>query len=330
MAPKLSETDLAMMTEEERQGFLDEDLVEEGEPGVDAGDDDDDDVGGDNSAGDKPDDEAGGDGDDDNDDDDAAAAAEAAKIKADEEASPAAAAAAAEAAKADGVADAGGDGSDTPDPNEKQPSWIVPNDLKEKLEDIDKKRDELAQKFDDGELTAQELREQLKPLDKEFRDIDSRLLRADIAKETAIEGWKDTVSGFFDVHAAYKTSDVLRGMLDAEVRRLQAEAINPLNPKILDRAHANIADEVKKAFGIDLPMSKKDHDKTADKPPLKAKARDEPPPNLGKVPAADATDADDGGEFSYLDRLSEKDSVAYEDALSKLSPAKLDAYMQRG
>ena len=206
----------------------------------------------------------------------------------------------------------------------------MPNDLPVKLDEIDKKREELATKFDDGELTAQELREQLKPLDKEYREIETRKIRADIAKENAIDGWKDTVSGFFKENTAYESSEVLRDMLDKEVRKLQATAVNPLNPKLLERAHKNIAGEVKKAFGIDMPV-KKDETKGEDgKPKPKPKPRDEPPPNLGKVPAADATDADDGGEFAYLDRMRDKDSVAFEAELAKLSPAKLDAYMAQG
>jgi hypothetical protein len=51
------------------------------------------------------------------------------------------------------------------------------------------------------------------------------------------------------------------------------------------------------------------------------------PPNLGTVPAADITDADDGGEFAHLDRLAAKDSVSFERELAKMSPDARDRYL---
>lgn len=333
MAPKLSAEQLALLSDEEREGLLDTDLTEEGEPGSEADDEDDDAAGGDDTgSGDDDDDTGGGDDADAGDDEDSGDAGDG-KDETDGADKAAAAADDAGAAAAD---DAGADdGGDDADADEQPPAWIVPNDLPEKMEEIDKKRDELAAKFDEGELTAVELREQMKPLDKEYRDLERRQDRAELAKEQAIDDWKGEVSAFFDENTAYKSSEVLRDMLDKEVRRLQAEAVNPLNPKLLERAHKNIAGEVKKAFGIDMPTDKGKKDdpgKTGGKktPPKK---RDDPPPTLTNVPAADATDTGDGGEFAYLDRLAEKDSIAYENELKKLqsrSPEKYDAYMAQG
>ena len=55
--------------------------------------------------------------------------------------------------------------------------------------------------------------------------------------------------------------------------------------------------------------------------------RREIPPSLSGVPAADATDADDGNRFAALDRLADKGGVEYEQALAALSESERDAYL---
>ncbi|MDQ0135695.1 hypothetical protein J2T08_003616 [Neorhizobium galegae] len=323
MDPKFSEAELALLTEEERQGLLDEELQDDG-----AGDEDGDDdaAGGDTAGGDDGADASHTDEDGDDDDDSGAADDAAAKAATD----AAAAAAAAAAAKETPAATE----SEAQEPEERAPRWIVPGDLDEKLQAIDSKREEIAKRFDEGELTAEELRAQLKPLDTEYRTIERQQIKAEVARETALETWHDDVSSFIGQHQQYK-SPVLASMLDAEVRKLQVEAVNPLNPKLLEKAHANIAEQVKAAFGIETPNpkpapdpGKKTGGKAADaaaKPA--AKARPDLPPNLGNVPAADITDADDGGEFAHLDRLAAKDSVSFERELAKMSPDARDRYL---
>jgi hypothetical protein len=323
MDPKFSEAELALLTEEERQGLLDEE---------DDGEGDDDAAGGDAAGGDADADADAGDTGDGDDDDTGAADDAAAKTAADAAAAAAAAAASPDAAGDDTKSDAGAVIED--DPNDRAPKWIVPGDLDEKLQAIDSKRDEIAKKFDEGELTAEELRAQLKPLDAEFRTIERQQIKAEVARETALETWGDEVASFIAKHQQYK-SPVLNSMLDAEVKKLQVEVQNPLNPKLLEKAHANIAEQVKAAFGIETKTTKPDPDpgkktggKAADaaaKPG--AKARPDLPPNLGNVPAADITDADDGGEFAHLDRLAAKDSVAFERELAKMSPDARDRYL---
>ncbi len=322
MNPKFTEAELALLTEEEREGLLDDDIVDDD---ADADGDDDDAAGGDAAGGDKAADAGDtGEGDDDGDDDTGAADDPAAKATAD-----AAAAAAAAALETPAAAEEAGQ-----EPEERAPKWIVPGDLDEKLAAIDSKRDEIAKKFDEGELTAEELRAQLKPLDAEFRAIERQQIKAEVARETALETWQDDVSSFIAQHQQYKSA-VLAGMLDAEVRKLQVEAVNPLNPKILEKAHANIAEQIKTAFGIEPNPKPDPKDDPAKKNGGKAAAAAKPaeksrpgmPPNLGTVPAADITDADDGGEFAHLDRLADKDSVAYERELAKMSPEARERYM---
>lgn len=330
MAPKFSEEELSLLTEEERLGLLEEEEDDEG----DAGDADDDDnaAGGNNIAGGDSDD---GDADAVDEATVAAAAAAAAATAAPEAA--AATAAAAAAAAGDGattVLDPGADVGGTViehDPNERAPAWMAASDNDAKLKAIDDQRDEIAKKFDDGDLTAEEMRAQLKPLDSEYRTLERAEIKREVAREAAVEGWMENVGGFLDANPQYK-SGAFNALLDTEVKRLQSEAVNPFNPKILERAHANIAKQVKDAFGIEAPAGKTT-DKKQDAAAAAAAAKPAPkprpdmPPNLGAIPAADITDADDGGEFAHLDRLAAKDSVAFERELGKLSPEAQNRYL---
>jgi hypothetical protein len=129
-------------------------------------------------------------------------------------------------------------------------------------------------------------------------------------------------------HPEYTKSKYLRDALDAEVRQLQSTSVNPLNPKILAKAHAKIAGEITSAFKpADPNPAGKPTGKQAD-PGKPAKKRDDPPPTLAHVPASDPTDADDGGEFAHLDRmLSKNDSLGYEKALAALPEAKREQYL---
>lgn len=308
MDPKFSEDQLSQLTDEEREGLIDE------EDGDDGGDE----AEGDNEA------DAGGDVD-----------------KGDE-------------GEGDGIdAEAGADGTDAPlaeqnaatpsvddpghpntlpssteeaaTPTEHRPRWLENTDIDEKMSAIDKQRDELATKFDEGELSATEYRQQLKPLDDEFRTLDRQKTKLEVQKDNDLDTWKSDVDTFIAKNSQYQ-DPTLQQMLDTEVRRLQTTATNPLSPSILQQAHKAISDRISKAFNVKADNPKPD---TATGKTASAR-RPEPPPTLRNVPAADQVDIDDSGEFAELDRISTRDSVAYEAALSSLkksNPAAYDRYM---
>ncbi|EHK57642.1 hypothetical protein [Allomesorhizobium alhagi] len=309
---KHDEEDLEMLTDEEREGLL-EDADDENGDDAGAGDGDDGDKGddeadaGDGKKGD--DDDAGG---DDAGGDDADAAA---KAKAAEEAKATADDATAAAAAKDKGEDAGDDDAEPEKPQQALPEWKAPADAKTKLDEIETKKDEIAQKFDDGELTAKEMRAALKPLDDERDQIKEQLLKAALSSESAIDTWKQrTVPDFIKSHPEYKPGTIRYRALDAEVRALQAEAdgSGKLSAAILAKAHQKIVSELG-----EVPGSKKVEDRDKNK-------RRDLPPNLANVPAADLTETDDGSEFAYLDRL---DGVEYEKALEKLSDEKREQYL---
>ncbi len=312
MVDKISDAERALLTEEELEGLLeDEDAdgdEDDGDGGDGAGDAGDTNVGdgtGTPDEGGKPnadpaaaDTQPGA---------DASAAAPTAAPVAAAEPDPAVAAPAEEPA-------------DPP----RTPAWVVPAEVGERIKAIDAERDRLAVEFDEGALTAAELRERQRALENERDDLRTRQISAQVALDTAKSTWlEQSVPTFLRENPQYR-NPVLNQALDAEVRKMQVEAVNPFDPKILEKAHAKITGELTQALNIkkDPPPPLPTDPNT--KPTTK---RPPPPPTLAHVPAADITDADDGGEFAYLDRLADTDSVAYERELAKLSPEKQDRYL---
>jgi hypothetical protein len=213
------------------------------------------------------------------------------------------------------------------------PNWTVPADTDAKLKALDAKDAEAETKFEAGELTNAEYREQVRAIDKERRSIEGAKLKAEIAAETKAAVWaQQTVSGFLDAHPIYGQNETLFGALDIEVRKLQASAADPFSPSILTKAHAKVQAAFSAIGGPkEAPAAEKPKadTKPAPKVPekqIEVKPRDPAPPSLAKVPAAEV-ESTDGGKFAYLDRLQVSDYEGFELALSKLSPADLNAYL---
>ncbi|WP_331373785.1 hypothetical protein [Sinorhizobium chiapasense] len=313
MPPKFSDADLDGLTEEERDGLLDETVVDQGlesAGGDEAGDDVESDAGEgavDDGADDNADDKAGADSDDKAAGDDTAVG-DTGDTGAD----------AGEAGADDDVA-AGED-----EEEEKPASWILPADINDKIKTLDEERDRIVASFDDGDLTAKEMREKMRPIEQQLDELKDLRTTATVTKNIAIETYKtQTVPAFFKDHPQYKPGTVLHSMLDTELRKLQSASKDPLNPKHLQKAHAVLDEQLRAALG--QPVQKKADNpagKDTGKPPKR-----EVPPTLANVPAADISDTDDGGEFAYLDRLANKDIEAYERELGRLSDEKRDRYL---
>lgn len=205
------------------------------------------------------------------------------------------------------------------------PQYQVPADAKDKIKNLDAQLDELAKKFDDGELTATEYRQQMGPLESEKQDLRELLLKQSLSMDSQVATWTNvTVPKFLGDHKEYEPGTPLYNALNDEVKRLQAESDNPFNAAFLETAHRNVQASIRKSLG--LPPLPDETKKTATAPAAKR----EIPPTLARLPAADIAEAADGGEFAYLDRLADKDPLAYEEALAKLPQDKLDAYLAAG
>lgn len=197
----------------------------------------------------------------------------------------------------------------------------VPENVDAKLAEITTQKGSLLDQFDNGDITAKEYQLQLDALNKQERQIERQIERAETAaemeKQRLQNDWNTTCNSFVDRNPIYKDNQRLYKALDAEVRELatKPETANWSGQKFLDEAHKNL----KAAFGFQDSAQASDTKRKA--PPQR-----ELPPNLAKVPAADVEDTN-GGRFAVLDRLANSDPVAYEETLNKMSAAERDAYL---
>lgn len=301
--------ELALLTPEEREGF-EEDVENDDEPELD---------------------------DDGNpivvaeteEDDDAeviaAAALEAAKVKNEPSRDDGGAAEAAQA-----LLDAAA--ADEAEPPRAQPVPLiraeVPADIDAQKAAIETQRDEIAQKFEDGDITAREFQAENRKLDKQDNDLDWLVRKAELSAETTQAQteatWYKSTSDFLADHPEIMKNELVYNAFDAVVRKITGDKANHglSDRKQLEKAHAEWAE----ALGITAAPPPKDAKAKEAAAKLAAKGKRELPPILGTVPAATASETDDG-KYAALDRLIETDPLAYEAALAKMSPAESDAYL---
>lgn len=202
--------------------------------------------------------------------------------------------------------------------------WRPPEKAQERLDDLAQQRRQLAEKFDEGEVTGVEYREQMETLEEQQRELREGILKASINRETAEAYWGQvTVATFLASHPGYVPGTPAHAALDLEVRKLQVETNNPFDPNILEKAHANIEASARVLLGLPAKPTKDE--------PKPGAAKVKPggpviPPTLGGLPAADIEEVDDGGGFAALDRLT---GVAYEKALAAMPEADRERYLAR-
>ena len=202
------------------------------------------------------------------------------------------------------------------------PLAALSDDDAKRMAAIDQELDAIAEKFDEGELTAKEMRTQQKTLLSELDALKDKRTVANVARQTAIDTWYGvTIPVFQATHPEYKDGTVRHKLLDTLVRELQIASTNPTDPKILATAHGQIVAEFGPAKGAAPP--KKGNGKGNGKP----KPQRETPPNFSAIPASDQTPVVSANKFARLDKLKGAD---YEKALAKLSPADREYYLQGG
>lgn len=250
----LSAEDLAMLTDEERAGLLDD---EDEDDDQDVDDADDDDTGADGKADDKGD-ENGADGDD----------------------------------SQDAGADKDGEGEDKlDDPIKPTPLFKaeLPADIEAKRTALDTQEDDLVKKFDEGDITFAEYNKELRSLNRERADLDRAELKAELAQEAqqsqVEQTWQTTANTFVAEHPLISKNETTWSSFDAIVRRVTAETMQKgeqPSRRDLEKAY--------KQWTEDLGIA----DAGIQKSQPKQKKQNIVPPNLGKVPAATANDTDDG------------------------------------
>jgi len=192
----------------------------------------------------------------------------------------------------------------------------APQDAEARLTEIQTKKDELINQFDDGDITAKEYQQQLDALAKQQRDIEFAVNKAEMAaemeKQRKYNEWVGTVNGFLNDNKVYRENPRLYKALDQEVKDVSAtpEAANWDGNQILAQAHKNLVE----AFGLKQPAKQ---DNGGNKPNI--------PPTLGKIPAADNNDMN-GGRFAALDRMG---PVELEEALFNMPESERLAFLAR-
>lgn len=281
----LSDDELASLTEEERAG-----LLEDADEDVPYGDDDDD-------------------GDEGGSDTGKAAAEDA---KADKEKT---------AAEGDDAGD--GESEDADPPQREQVPLIradVPEDAQATLDSIKERKAALIDQFDQGDLTAKDFQAQVDALAEEAETIKLAVFKANLSREMTenakLDNWYKDASDFIKDHPEIRSNELTYSSFDMVVRKVTGDDANAglSNQKQLALAHKLWSEQL----GIKTTPAKADP-KPDPKPERKV------PPTLGRVPAADISETDDG-KFAVLDRLMDTNPLAYEARLAKMSAAELDEY----
>ena len=292
---KLTEEELALLTEEEREGYLADDEDEDGEGDEDQG---------------NADEGAGGEeGDDDP------------TLAVDDPAT---------APPAANPQD-GGEGSDQGDGAEleeqlmPQPKPLfnadLPADIEAQRTALDEKEAAIDQQYDEGDILFTEHKQALRDINKQRNALDRAELKAELAAEayqTQIDNsWQASQEAFFSAHPEFKIDNEAKWAAFDQLVKNETKSVLDKGGVVgvpeLERAYT----KYKQAFNIEAASPKQA------KAPA-SKNEGVVPPNLGKLPAATANDTDDG-KFAHLDRL---EGVAFEDALAKLSDAQRDEYLR--
>lgn len=298
----LTDDEMALLTDEEREGLEESDTIE-----TDEGDD----LDGDDDAG-------GDDGDGEDDDDDVEVPGEADPAPEVDE-PPADTPAIVEPPVVDE------DDDDQPVVRPLAADRIDEQAVQAQLAEIAEKRDALADKLDDGELTTKEYTAQIEALADEKNKLTNALARQQERDEAAVTSWYGTVEKFAAQHPELKLNDTRWMSFDTVVRRVTSDQTNAAlsDRKQLQKAYEIWRDEM----GYVEPV--KEGATPAPKPAKAAKPKPELPPTLQNVPAADLSTTDDG-KFSHLDALMNKNDVlGYEAALGRLSDAEQEDYLSR-
>lgn len=198
----------------------------------------------------------------------------------------------------------------------------APDNADELMSQLAQEEEALAQKFDDGDITAREYRDSINKLNDQRDEIKWATREANLAskmqRQAEENAWHKDVQEFMTTTAANITkSQAAMVAFDEVVKKVTADPANASlsNRAQLDKAFKVYNDEMSAAFGI-----KQDQQPAAKAPAPAQKAQRNIPPTLAKVPAAESENLD-GGKFANLDRLAAMDPAAYEAAVAKMSEA---------
>ena len=192
-------------------------------------------------------------------------------------------------------------------------------------EEIRNSINELDEKFDSGDIEAQDYRTQM-------RDMERRLIKAEVKEEinteTSEQAWENAQERFYNQgggeNAIFRDNAMIRGAFGAALEELYADndaAGKPHNWYLEEAAR-----KVREATGIPGPGGK---DKEPPSPPTpqntgRGKGAKDVPQTLAGAPAANANDTG-GDEFAHLDAL---EGMDLEKELMKMPESEVEKYLE--
>lgn len=199
------------------------------------------------------------------------------------------------------------------------------SDAEAKLAAIKERKAEMAQKFDDGEMSAREFSTKMDELNDEVSTVREAILKdrlsREITQQQAEDTWIDDVHAFLTDHPEVSGSKLRYTAFDMVVRDVTAREMpkGTSNLRMLQMAHKEWAE----GLGIKAPVPQK---KDPQPEPAKVeKPKPKLPPSLAHIPAAEIADTDTG-KYAALDRLATTDPDAFERRLARMSEAERDEY----
>lgn len=199
----------------------------------------------------------------------------------------------------------------------------APENAEQQLADIASKKEALYTQLDDGDITGKEMGAALEKLNKEEREIERLVARAEDSRVQEEQRQTNERLGEInvflkDVGIPHDNTDMRFRTLDAAVKMVASKPeFATATPTAIMKA--SYAECVKAGL---LPEITKQTEKK-DPPPKKLDVV----PTLAKIPAAESNDTD-ANQFAWLNRISDPDKR--EAAYAKLTPAQQEAYLSYG
>ena len=203
----------------------------------------------------------------------------------------------------------------------------APGDAEARGAAIDEREADLKRKLDDGDITTAEFMDGLKVVGKDRSNLEWEVRKAELAAEMTEQArtnaWNKEVADFMTTTGAKLTAS--RPMMLAFDEVVKAITADPANQSLSDR---QMLSKAYRQFEGDL--SKMGVTATAPKAPsapvpAAPKRERNIPPTLARVPSTDI-EPTDGGKWAVLDRMADKDPIAYERAVERMSDAERAEY----
>lgn len=179
------------------------------------------------------------------------------------------------------------------------------------IQQLDARRDALAEQYDSGQLSFKDYRTQDRTLERHLREAEGVILQAQMQaqmhQERVQTDWNQAVAAFRQEEGSSAfESPVVLPMMQSAIESLRAKQPGLTAKDQLQQAKQMVQTQMRALLGMDMPST------PAQTP--SAKAPVQLPPTLGAIPIASPNDGD--VEFAHLSRLS---GFALEKAVAKMS-----------